>query len=176
MVLIVVGAPADVTVSCGCGRLLVGFTAARRTIGMPLEMPPSIPPWRLVRVAIRTSPGAPSSARKKASLFSIPVSVAQPKPMPYSTPSTAGRLNSALPKSAFSLSKTGSPQPGGTPVATSSEMPPIESRSERIRSISSAIRAAASWSGQRTGFASTWSSVTAAGSSIRASMSPICLT
>ena len=37
------------------GKLLVGFTAARSTIGMPLEIPPSIPPCRLVRVAMPRS-------------------------------------------------------------------------------------------------------------------------
>ena len=108
-----------------------------------------MPPWRLLRVA--TLPSRISNG----SLFSLPRARATPKPAPYSTPRTAGRLNSAFPRSAFSLSNTGSPHPGGTPVATSSEMPPTESRSERIRSISSAIRDAASWSGQRTGFAST---------------------
>src|SRR5207248_5677911 len=49
-VTISVGAPARVTVRCGCGRLLVGLTATRHTTGSPLLMPPSMPPWRFVSV------------------------------------------------------------------------------------------------------------------------------
>jgi hypothetical protein len=52
-----------------------------------------------------------------ASFDSLPFMVATPKPAPYSTPMTAGRLSIAFPRSAFSLSKTGSPHPAGTPVA-----------------------------------------------------------
>ena len=112
----------------------------------------------------------------------MPRRVAQPNPTPYSTPSTAGRLNSALPRSAFSLSKTGSPSPAGTPEATISATPPIEFRSPRTRSISATIRAAAAASGQRTtlgrpsGRRSTWSGATAAGSGTRATTSPTCRT
>ena len=39
---------------------------------------------------------------------------------------TAGRLNNAFPRSALSLSNTGSPRPAGSPVATTSATPPIE--------------------------------------------------
>ena len=85
--------------------------------------------------------------------------MAQPNPMPYSTPRTAGRLKSALARSAFSLSKTGSPRPAGTPVATTSATPPTEFRSARIRSMSATIRAARAGSGQRTTFGSPEGSV-----------------
>ena len=107
-----------------------------------------------------------------ASLFSLPRVFATAKPAPYSKPSTAGSDNSALPRSAFSLSNTGSPSPAGTPVATSSHTPPTESRSFRTASMSSSIRAAASGTGQRVGLASTCSSVTAVGSGIVATTSP----
>ena len=93
----VVGSPARVTVSWGCGRLLVGLTAQRSTIGWPEEIPPSMPPWRLPRVATRPA------RISNGSLFSLPRARATPKPAPYSTPSTAGRLNSALPRSRLEL-------------------------------------------------------------------------
>ena len=107
-----------------------------------------------------------------ASLFSLPRIPATANPAPYSNPRTAGSDNSALPRSAFNLSNTGSPSPGGTPVATSSQTPPTESRSLRTASTSSIIRAAASGTGQRTGEASTCSSVTDAGSGTSARTSP----
>src|SRR2546426_10967947 len=49
------------------------------------------------------------------------------KPEPMSKPFEAGKLNMALARSASSRSKTGSPQPGGTPRATPSTMPPTVS-------------------------------------------------
>ena len=42
------------TVFCSIEIEGVGFTAARKTIGIPLVMPPRAPPWLLVRV--RTAP------------------------------------------------------------------------------------------------------------------------
>ncbi len=80
-VLISVGSPLRVTVACGRGKLLVGLIATRQTIGSPLEMPPSMPPWRLVTVPMR-----PSSLRTNGSLLSLPRAVATPKPAPYSKP------------------------------------------------------------------------------------------
>jgi hypothetical protein len=118
----VVGSPARVTVGCGRGRLLVGFSATRQTMGMPELMPPSMPPWRLEAVAIW-----PLASWTKGSLLALPRAVATAKPAPYSKATTAGNDSRPLAKSALSLSKTGSPQPGGTPVATSSQTPPIES-------------------------------------------------
>src|SRR5580698_1810349 len=185
LVRIVVGWPSSVTVCCSIGRLLVGLTAARRTSGIPLVMPPSMPPWRLVSVVTAGWPdfrGAEFSAGRNRSLFWLPRSVTQPKPIPYSTPRTAGRLKRALARSALILSNTGSPSPGGTPVATISAAPPIESPWPRRLSISETIRAAACESGQRTMFGwpsgsfSTCSSVTAAGSGTSATTSPTCLT
>src|SRR5579862_1677947 len=73
-----------------------------------------------------------------------------PNPEPMSKPLDAGRLSIALPKSASSRSKTGSPQPTGTPRATPSTIPPTESPARRIFSISRIIFSAAALSGQRT--------------------------
>src|SRR5262245_7184980 len=84
-VLISVGSPERVTVGWARDRLLVGLLATRQIIGSPLEMPPSMPPWRLVDVPI-----FPPSLRTKASLFAEPRAVATPKPAPYSKPITAG--------------------------------------------------------------------------------------
>ncbi len=97
----------------------------------------------------------PWSLRTKISLLALPRAVATAKPAPYSKAITAGSDKSALARSAFSLSNTGSPSPGGTPTATSSLTPPIESWSLRTSSIRSIMRCAASGSGQRTGVAST---------------------
>ena len=83
-----------------------------------------------------------------------------PKPEPISNPFEAGKLNIALPKSASSRSKTGSPQPGGTPRATHSITPPTLSPARRIFSISRIILRAAPRSGQRTMLDSTCFGVT----------------
>ena len=61
------------------------------------------------------------------------------KPLPISKPFDAGSESSACARSASSLSKTGSPRPGGTPRATHSTTPPSESprcarRVDRARS------------------------------------------
>jgi len=58
---------------------------------------------------------------------------------PISIPFTAPILNIALARSAFSLSKTGSPKPAGTPLARTSTIPPRESPSFFIFSIFSHI-------------------------------------
>ena len=54
-----------------------------------------------------------------------------PKPEPISKPFDAGKLSIAFAKSASSLSKTGSPSPGGTPRTTQAIVPPNESPSAR---------------------------------------------
>ena len=88
-----VGSPARVTVCCGRGRLLVGLIATRQTIGSPLEMPPSMPPWRFVAV-----PMPAGLAGRTASLFSTAAQRSRrAKPAPYSNAVTAGSDSSALP-------------------------------------------------------------------------------
>ena len=72
---------------------------------MPFEIPPCIPPEKLVLVV-------PSALYK--SLCSLPFILAPQKPLPYSKPLTALMDSMAFPSSACSLSKTGSPKPIGT--------------------------------------------------------------
>ena len=84
----------------------VGLKATRKKIGSPLLMPPWMPPERLV--VVRTLP----ASMTKASLCSEPRSRVPAKPLPISKPLVAGRLIIALARSASSLSKTGSPEPG----------------------------------------------------------------
>ena len=96
-------------------------------------------------------------------------------PEPISKPLLALIASIAFARSLSSLSKTGSPSPGGTPRTEHSTTPPRESRASRVRSISSTMRAAASGSGQRTGVFSTSARVTVSGST-SASMSLVRLT
>ena len=128
-----------VTVCCGCGRLLVGLTATRQTIGSPLLMPPSMPPWRLVSVPMR----AVALGNEGVVVLRCRGPWRRRSRRRTRTPVTAGSDSRALARSALSLSKTGSPRPGGTPVATSSQTPPIESWSLRTSSIRAIIRSAA---------------------------------
>ena len=65
------------------------MNAARNIIGIPELIPPSIPPWLLVRVTIFPSRTANSS------LFSLPKISAQPNPLPNSIPFTAGIANTS---------------------------------------------------------------------------------
>ena len=67
----------------------IGFIAARMMMGMPLVMPPSRPPARLVR---RSMGPASGSEVKSASWTADPGSEAAPKPSPNSTPLMAGML------------------------------------------------------------------------------------
>ena len=60
-------------------------------------------------------------------------------PKPYLNPCTALILNIPFPISAWSLSKTGSPQPTGTPKAIAVISPPIVSPSFFVFSISKII-------------------------------------
>ena len=83
------------------------------------------------------------------SLFSLPRAVATAKPAPYSNAITAGSDSSALRQVGLELVEDRLAQPGGTPTATSSQMPPIESWSLRTSSIRAIICAAAAGSGQR---------------------------
>ena len=113
----------------------------------------------------------------KASLFALPRTVATAKPAPYSNAITAGSDSSALARSALSLSKTGSPRPGGTPDGHQ-----LADAADRVLVLAHLLdqrdhpRRPPPGSGQRTGVASTCSSVTAVGSGTSATTSPTCLT
>src|SRR5690606_23708640 len=79
-------------------------------ISSPLEIPPSIPPKCL-----------------ESELTSLPFIWAMVKPEPRLKPTQAGIESMALARSAFNLSKTGSPKPAGTPVMESLTIPPADS-------------------------------------------------
>ena len=114
-----------------------GFIAARKTISLPFDMPPSMPPELFERNA-----ASPSTVRI-ASLFSLPVRSAAPNPAPNSMPFTPPIDRTAFASSASSLSKTVSPSPAGTPCAVHSTMPPALSPSARRRATRASISFAA---------------------------------
>ena len=134
------------TVSWPLAMEAVGLIATLTTTGMPLLMPPSMPPALLVAVTILPS------LMVYRSLFSDPLFLAAEKPAPNSTPLTAGIASRALAKSPSKLSKTGSPRPAGTLRATLSIIPPRLSFSSLVFSINRAIFSAASWSAHQSGF------------------------
>ena len=101
----------------------VGFTAVRSTTGMPLVMPPLMPPLWFVAVTMR-----PPRIRS-GSLAALPRICAMANPSPNSTPLTAGMLNSRWESTLSTLSKKGSPTPAGRPATTVSSTPPTLSPS-----------------------------------------------
>ena len=101
--------PCRFTVSWSFIRDATGLKATRKKISFPLEMPPWIPPERFVSVMMDWF------RAMKRSLCSDPYIPAAEKPEPYSKPLTALMLKIAFPSSACNLSKTGSPNPAGTP-------------------------------------------------------------
>ena len=117
-----VSAPADrLTVRWGRAMDGVGFMAVRRTRGMPLVMPPRMPPAWLVSVTTR-----PSSMRKE-SLFADPQDRAAANPSPNSTPFTAGMPKRAAESRFSTPPNMGPPSPAGRPTAAHSMTPPRES-------------------------------------------------
>ena len=116
-----------------CGTLMdgVGLKAAQNTTGMPVVMPPRMPPHWLVFV--RTQP----SVRQKASFAWEPRSCANAKPDPKLSPLTAGMPNTARAMRFSTPSNMGSPNPAGSPVMAHSITPPTESPArfaQRMRS------------------------------------------
>ena len=97
----------------------VGFTATRTTIGLPLAMPPLMPPAWFVAVV-------PAMSRI-GSLFSDPRMRLPANPLPNSTPLTAGIEKSRWAIMLSTESKKGSPRPGTTPSMQHSTTPPTES-------------------------------------------------
>mmetsp|Transcript_7907 Transcript_7907/g.32097 ORF Transcript_7907/g.32097 Transcript_7907/m.32097 type:complete len:249 (+) Transcript_7907:295-1041(+) len=151
--------PSRVTVFCFLAMVEVGLNATLKTMSSPLEMPPWMPPERLVRVRM-----LPSGSSVNSSLCSMPVMDTPLKPEPISKPLVAGRLIIALASSASSLSKTGCPRPRGTRRATHVTVPPVELPFLRTPSIAATICSAISGSGQRAMLDSTCSMVTVDGS------------
>ena len=107
----------------------VGLTARRKTIGMPFEMPPRMPPQWFVSVTTR-----PSSTRY-ASLFSLPRRHAAAKPRPNAIPLTAGMAKASWLILFSNPPNIGSPSPAGTPVIWQRMRPPTESSSARACAI-----------------------------------------
>src|SRR3546814_7190519 len=105
------------TPSTGNRRLEVGLNPPEHTTCWPLDIPPRMPPAWLER--------NPSGAI--ASRCSLPLEATEANPSPISTPLTALIDIIAAASSASSLPYTGSPQPGGTPSATTATRAPTES-------------------------------------------------
>ena len=125
----------------------VGLMAVRRTRGIPVVMPPKIPPARLV-FAVTLPPET-----VKGSLFSEPRSRAEANPPPNSTPLTAGTPKRAAARRFSIPSNMGSPSPAGRPAAAHSTTPPTESPSCRAAKISACILSPAPPSSTGKGFA-----------------------
>ena len=134
-------------------------------MGMPVESPPRMPPAWFVRV--HTAP----FFMQYGSLFSLPRRAAPAKPLPNSTPFTAGMANSACASRFSSPPNIGAPTPAGRPVTAHSTTPPTESPAAAAAAISArmAAPAAASSTGKllhgRSGVR---------GSNARSGMLPIC--
>ena len=130
----------------------VGLNAARNTTGMPVEMPPKIPPQLFVSVTM-----CPFCTRN-GSLFSLPRSRAAAKPAPNSTPLTAGMANTVRAIRFSSPPNIGSPMPAGSPSITHSITPPTESPSAFACAISSCMVVAAPSETAGNGFPATGAS------------------
>ena len=142
----------------GTVMLEVGFSAIWAMICCPLLIPPRMPPaWLLWKPSLVIS-----------SRFWLPRSATTSKPSPISTPFTALMLISAWAMSASRRSKTGSPSPAGTPLATTVTLAPMESPSFFSARINSSNASILSGSGQKNGFCSTCDQ-----SLISSGMSPI---
>mmetsp|Transcript_15343 Transcript_15343/g.52410 ORF Transcript_15343/g.52410 Transcript_15343/m.52410 type:complete len:202 (+) Transcript_15343:371-976(+) len=137
----------------------------------PLEMPPWMPPLRLVFVR-----RLPPSSMKNSSLCSLPVSLVPSKPEPSSNALVAGRLSIACAKSASSLWNTGAPRPRGTLRSTHVTTPPQLLPLVRTSSMAAIISSALASSGHRTMFASTSSMVNDSMSTASVSTSRTALT
>ena len=110
--------PSSCRHSTGCGMVTTGWNATLNSIGIPLLMPPCIPPQWLVFVL-------PSLFQR--SMYSLPFIFAAAKPAPISKPMADGMLIMAAANAAPSLPKSGSPTPAGTPVMLHRTTPPIVS-------------------------------------------------
>ena len=135
----------------------VGFTAVRRTMGIPSVMPPRMPPAWFVSVATRPS------AMQKGSLFSEPRARAAANPSPNSTPFTAGMPKRAAASRFSTPPNMGSPSPAGRPTAAHSTTPPTESPSFFAARIAARIRSPAPSSITGKGLAATASNSSAVG-------------
>ena len=111
------------------------MNAARKVSGIPVVIPPRIPPQRFVSVTI-----LPFSTAK-ASLFPLPRRAVAAKPAPNSTPLTAG-----IPKTSAAMRlsippNSAPPSPAGSPSTAHSTTPPTLSPSARAPAMAARISA-----------------------------------
>ena len=135
------------------GRLIegVGLNVTLTLMGIPVLIPPVMPPIRLVSVTILPS------FNVRASLLSEPLIEENPVPRPNSTAFTAGIAKRAFARSPSRVSKTGSPIPGGMLSVKHSTTPPRLSPCSEFSAMSSTILSAVSGSPHRTGLPSAFS-------------------
>ena len=122
----VVASHAKSYVVCFLAILGVGFMATRRTISLPLVMPPFMPPSLFVSVV--------PVASIIVSLRSEPRFAVPAKPSPNSTPLTPGIENSRCDITLSAESKKGSPRVGFMFFTRHSTTPPTESPSRATES------------------------------------------
>ena len=145
----------------------IGFIAALTRMGSPLDIPPSIPPARLLRRLIR-----PSSFTTISSWAREPGRSASLNPSPISTPLIAW-MPIRAPASAASRRRSDStyvPSPAGTPYAMTSMTPPSVSADAFASSMRSIMRCSASLSRVLTGDASRASRSSGTGNGASSSM------
>ena len=145
----VAGSPCRVTVGCSAAGEAAGrLDRDAETIGSRCDAAEHA----AVAVASRVRDRRPPSVRdERRRCSALPRSGgARRSRRRTRTPSHRRQRQQRLGQVGLELVEDRLAQPGGTPVATSSPTPPIESWSLRTSSISAIIRAAAAGSGQRT--------------------------
>ena len=137
------------TESSGLRSVATGLTAARTTIGIPLLMPPSMPPARLVRRAQSRGFGVDLVVDVRCHAYKQPK--AEPDLDALDRLDGHQRRRQAHQSRRVSHSAA-EPSPIGTPSANDNELHHRSSRPPRMTaSISSIMRASAAGSGQRSG-------------------------
>ena len=128
--------------------MLIGFLAARTTIGSPLDVPPSMPPALFVgrRKPKRRSASGWSGSNSIGSITFEPGRRAASTPRPISTALIAWMLMTAHASRASSLRSHWAwlPRPIGQPVTIVSTTPPRVSPASRAASIAATIAGSAS--------------------------------
>ena len=148
-------------VSRARGTVLIGFIAARTRSTSPVDIPPSVPPARPVRLRM-----VPSASRSISSWAADPRRAAVRKPSPTSTPLMAWMPMRAAASCASRRRSqwTWDPSPGGSPYASTSTTPPRVSPAFFAASTSATIAADPWGSRARTGSASSSSTCPGIGS------------
>ena len=121
----IVFSPLKLQVSYSNPIVETGLNATLKYIFSPLVIPPKVPPALFV-IGFKFL---------NLSLWILPFSFVPSNPDPNSNPFVAGILIIAWAKTAWNLSKHGSPNPIGHPLITQVTVPPIESFSSFTYSI-----------------------------------------